>query len=439
MPSLTCTRSSQCRLGWYDLVSLQTIQKSRDVISFCMLWMLTYHQNCTDKFAEIAASPRFNFIGNVQVGTDVPLSRLRESYDAILFAYGASMDKELGIANEHSDGIYSARAFVGWYNGLPEYANLDPDLSSGDTAVVIGQGNVALDVARILLSSVERLKGTDMTERALERLSQSKITKVHVVGRRGPLQGAFTIKEVRELLQLPGVGFHPIEHSLLPENSAKLPRAQKRIMQLFEKHSKLQPSSTSKGWSLDFMLSPKEFISSKHVSSILFHKTAFDTPDLSDPKATVRETDQISRIEASTVFRSIGYKSEPLPGMKEVGVTFDERAGIIPNIGGRVISQDGIVPGMYCAGWVKRGPTGVIATTMEDAFATAELIAEDWDSRGSGKPGWDAIKSDVLHGLSWDDWLKIDAAERKRGAGKKEREKFQTIPDMLSIAKHVDV
>ena len=389
---------------------------------------------------EIAASPRFNFIGNVQVGGDVPLSRLRENYDAVLFAYGASKDKELGIANEYSEGIYSARAFVGWYNGLPEYADLDPNLSSGDTAVIIGQGNVALDVARILLSDLERLRSTDITEKALEKLSKSRIKRVHVVGRRGPLQGAFTIKEVRELIQLPGVGFHPIKSEFLPGSNAgidvQLPRAQKRILQLFQKYSQPLLRDQDKTWSLDFMLSPKEFQSeSNHVSSVLFQQTAFDTADRNDSRAKVHETDQVSRIDASTVFRSIGYKSEALPGMERVGIDFDKKAGTIPNEGGRVLSKDGIVPGMYCAGWVKRGPTGVIATTMEDAFATAELIAQDWSSKGSGKSGWDAIKADVPQSITWEDWLRIDAAERERGSGRKEREKFGSISAMLNVVR----
>ena len=397
-------------------------------------------QNCTDKFTEIAASPRFNFIGNVQVGVDIALAKLRDNYDAVLFAYGASKDKELGIMNEHSKGIYSARAFVGWYNGLPEYADLAPDLRSGETAVIIGQGNVALDIARVLLSGVDGLRSTDITEKALKTLSQSRIRRVHVVGRRGPLQGAFTIKEVRELIQLPGVGFHPVEDSLLPRDNSQvsltLPRAQKRMVQLFRKHSALAPSSSSRTWSLDFMLSPVEFRSnSNHVSSVDFKRTAFDTLDTTNAKAKVRDTGQVSSIDASTVFRSIGYQSEPLPGMEEVGISFDEQAGVIPNNGGRVIAKNGIIPGMYCAGWVKRGPTGVIATTMEDAFATAELIAEDWSAKGSGKSGWDAIKKDVPQSIDWDGWLKIDAAERERGSGRKEREKFQTIQELLNVVR----
>lgn len=146
-------------------------------------------QNCEEKFTEVAASPRFNFVGNVDLGNDLPLSILKPYYDAILFAYGASQDKELGIPGEKAlRSVYSARAFVGWYNGLPEHRDLEPDLESGDDAVIVGQGNVALDVARILLSDVDALRNTDITDHALETLSKSRIKRVRVVGRRGPLQ-----------------------------------------------------------------------------------------------------------------------------------------------------------------------------------------------------------------------------------------------------------
>ena len=146
-------------------------------------------KNCQDKFTEVATSPRFNFVGNIAVGSDLPLQVLKPHYDAILFAYGASKDRRLNIPGESTvKGIYSARAFVGWYDGLPEYADLNPDLVVGEEAVIIGQGNVALDVARILLTEVDALRKTDITDYALEALSRSRIKRVRVVGRRGPMQ-----------------------------------------------------------------------------------------------------------------------------------------------------------------------------------------------------------------------------------------------------------
>lgn len=177
------------------------------------------------------------------MGKDIHLSVLRKHYDAILFAYGASKDRELGIPGESLDGIYSARAFVGWYNGLPEYAHLAPKLDTGRNAVIIGQGNVALDVARILLSPLDYLWRTDITEQALEVLKTSTIERVQIIGRRGPLQASFTIKEIRELMQLPGVGVQPILCHLLPKPEIKLPRAQSRMVQLLSKYSKTPPES----------------------------------------------------------------------------------------------------------------------------------------------------------------------------------------------------
>lgn len=409
----------------------------------------------------MASSPRFNFIGNVDVGRDLPLPSLVPHYDACLFAYGASQDRRLNVPGEGTlSGIYSARAFVGWYNGLPEYTALSPDLDAGDTAIIIGQGNVALDVARILLSDVDRLKNTDVTEHALAVLAKSRIKRVHVVGRRGPMQASFTIKEVRELMNLAQVAFSPIDPSLLPPEPGKLPRMQKRLTQLLLKGSVTPQISASKSWSLDFLLSPTSFNGTSRTSGSLaevnFARTTFEGQDPFETKARVRSTDECTSIPASTAFRSIGYKSEALTGMADLGIPFDPASGTIPNsAGGRILTKSSVLslsnsehlPGMYCTGWVKNGPTGVIASTMEDAFASAEAIAEDWENkvqniggRGTGwvKGGWDTLKSEVearrVRTVSWEDWEKIDRAEKERGMERgKEREKFASIQEMLRV------
>ncbi|MCJ1404283.1 NADPH-adrenodoxin reductase [Xylographa trunciseda] len=417
-------------------------------------------KKCQDKFTEVANSPRFNFVGNLDIGRDLPLAALLPHYNAVLFAYGASQDRRLGIPGEDQlEGIYSARGFVGWYNGLPEYANLSPKLDLGDEAIIIGQGNVALDVARILLSDVDRLRKTDITERALAALSESKVKRVRIVGRRGPLQASFTIKEIRELMTLEGVAFNPVDTTLFPSDPTKLPRVQKRLTQLLMKGSTTASSSAEKSWALNFLRSPTSFVGSPRNSNKLtameFVKTAFQGQDHSDPKAKVQPTAETSTIPASLAFRSIGYKSEALPGMEQVGIPFDESTGTIPNASsGRVIAASSektgtltYVPGLYCTGWVKNGPTGVIATTMEDAFSSAEAIAEDWEagiSLANGdvtefpKRGWDSLKADSMvrsrQTVSWENWQKIEAEERKRGEFKgKEREKFTSIPDMLDF------
>ncbi|KAJ5758526.1 hypothetical protein N7520_005682 [Penicillium odoratum] len=430
-------------------------------------------KNCEDKFTEVARSPRFNFVGNIDLGHDLPLAALKPHYDAILFAYGASQDKELGIPGENAlRSVYSARSFVGWYNGLPEHRDLDPDLSSGEDAVIVGQGNVALDVARILLSDVDALRTTDIADHALEALSRSRIKRVRVVGRRGPLQASFTIKEVRELLQLPSLAFEPIREDVLPPDSVinALPRAQKRLMQLLAKGSANDPQTAIKSWSLDFLLSPEclEW-SPVHPYNLSHAKFSRNELDPSDPhnassKVTPKYLSNGDRAQtnlpASVFFRSVGYKSLPLPGLEDLGIQFDTRRGVIPNDGlGRVNGPTDVgetrklpdgslishLPGLYCAGWVKRGPTGVIASTMTDAFTTVDTILYDLAShQGSllNKPGqstglgWDGVKAEVhqrgLRATSWQDWQRIDTIERERGQLKgRPREKFTRVEEML--------
>ncbi|OIW28474.1 FAD/NAD(P)-binding domain-containing protein [Coniochaeta ligniaria NRRL 30616] len=425
-------------------------------------------KNCQEKFDEVASSPDFTFVGNASIGhpnthrggVTIPLPVLLRNYDAVVFAYGASRDKTLGIPGESLKGIYSAREFVGWYNGLPDFTDLAPDLTQGEDAVLIGQGNVALDVARMLLEDVDRLRKTDITEHALETLSKSRIKRVHIVGRRGPMQAAFTIKEIREMMKLPDVAFNSIDTSLIPDDVKKLPRAQKRLMEILLKGSPTSPDQASKSWFLDFCLSPKSFKGSatdpSRVGSTQFEKTQLSSPF--DTHAFATGTGEMVDIPSSVVFRSIGYKSVPLDGFSDLGVPFDEKRGIIQNDGeGRVQQEarthDGVMgvshfPGLYCAGWVKRGPTGVIASTMIDAFATADAIAQDWAAKtpflnegtteDRSASGWDAVKTQIdsrqARVVKWDEWQKIDSAEKERGQKVgKEREKFTRTADMLAV------
>ena len=378
----------------------------------------------------------------------MPLTSLKNHYNAVLFSYGASKDRRLGIPGENVSGVYSARDFVGWYNGLPEHADLAPDLKSSDEAVIIGQGNVALDVARILLTGIDHLKKTDIADQALAILVNSKVKKVSVVGRRGPMQAAFTIREVRELLTLNDVMFDRIDPVLFPAVPTKtLPRTQRRMVELLSKGSTVRDGS--KSWSLDFLLSPTQFESqSNTLSSVSFVKNKYSGSDPFNPSATVLPTLETLSLPTGLAFRSIGYKSETLPGMESLGIHFDEDRGLIPNDGfGRIIKHspghaDSIqLPGLYCSGWVKRGPAGVIANTMEDAFATATAIIEDWRSGKpflSGRDGWNGMKSSpeakALRSVGWSDWLKIDSVEKERGRMMgKPREKFITVPEMLSV------
>ncbi|KAJ4864501.1 pyridine nucleotide-disulfide oxidoreductase domain-containing protein [Trichoderma breve] len=407
-------------------------------------------KNCKDKFDEVASSPNFTFV-------------LMSHYDSVVFAYGAAEDKKLHIPGEASlKGIYSAREFVGWYNGHPDCGQHEPDLSRAEEAVIIGQGNVALDVARILLEDVDVLRKTDISDRALAQLAQSRIKRVHVVGRRGPMQAAFTIKEVRELMKLSGVAFHGADNSLIPAALDTLPRATKRLMEVIRKGTSASVSETPKSWSLDNCLSPKAFIEDRRnpslVGSTEFYVTKLDDPF--NPRSSVARTDETVTLPSDIAFRSVGYKSVALPGFTEVGIQFDEKRGIITNDGlGRATqsSTDLVepagthppaLPGVYCSGWVKRGPTGVIASTMSDAFITGDAVVHDWLSgapflgrSGNGTAeGWEAIRADVGaqadEVVTWDQWRQIDQAETAQGLTRgKPREKFTSIRDMLSSIK----
>jgi adrenodoxin-NADP+ reductase len=334
---------------------------------------------------------------------------------------------------------------------------------------VIGQGNVALDVARVLLSPLDRLRHTDMTEAALETLSKSRVRRVRVVGRRGPLQAPYTIKEVRELMQLPGVSFHTPDPSLLPTEPKKLPRPLMRIAQVIEKGSATSVTEAKRQWELHYMRSPVAFEQDPSnpgtLGSVIFDETQFTADPSSIPlndmdalrsmRVKTKEPNTQQTLTTNLAFRSVGYQSEPIEGFEELGIPFDRKMGIIPNdLYGRVLSPDrgpgvlgaGHVPGMYAAGWVKRGPTGVIASTMADAFTSADIIAKDWADgvtfigphHASPKAGWNEVKKEAekrnIRSIDWQDWLKIDAEEKKRGQAKgKEREKCHSVEEMLKI------
>jgi len=268
------------------------------------------------------------------------------------------------------------------------------------------------------------------------------------------------VKEVRELMNIPSVAFRPIDPSLYPSDINKLPRVQKRIAQVLTKGSASPLDTSSKKWELGFLLAPKAMLpgedSLEKLSAVQFSNTAFapDT-DISSKSAKVVTTDETTIIPAALAFRSVGYKSSAIPGLEDLNVPFDDKLGIIPNDPyGRVIRPSGDldlgavhVPGMYCAGWVKRGPTGVIASTMEDAFSSADIVAHDWesgvqflhsDADTRVDRGWDVIKEKLskngVRPVTWEDWKRIDAAEQERGKKVgKEREKFRDVEEMLKV------
>ncbi|KAF7723986.1 hypothetical protein EC973_001446 [Apophysomyces ossiformis] len=398
-------------------------------------------KNVMSTFDKVAEDARFRFLGNVHIGQHLTVPELKQHYDAILFSYGASEDRRLGVPNEDVYGVDSARAFVGWYNGHPAHRSLKLPLDDTDTAVVIGQGNVALDVARILLSPIDELRKTDITEYALEALSKSRIRHVHVVGRRGPLQVSFTSKELREQMSLPSVSFRADHSFIKSEIEAAAPllsktRPLKRLMGLLEKGSSTVGGDRS--WSLQFLRSPSEIITNADgsaVKAIQYELNQLEGP-LEQRKAV--GTGVFETQDTGLVLRSIGYKSLPIEGLP-----FDERQGRVPNRYGKVLDGEEELPGLYTAGWLKRGPTGVIVSTMTDAYETADTIMDDIKQ---GKPMLDGqhkggaedlipvLKERGSQPVSYQEWKEIEAAEFAAGAKLgKPREKFHCVKDMLAV------
>ncbi|XP_033630929.1 NADPH:adrenodoxin oxidoreductase, mitochondrial-like [Asterias rubens] len=298
-------------------------------------------KNVINQFTSTLAADnqRCSFLGNVEVGKHISLQDLFHAYDIVVLSYGAEADRTLSIPGEDLQGVYSARSFVGWYNGLPQDSDLNPDLS-GETAVVIGQGNVALDLARILITPTSILKQTDITQHALDALNKSQLKKVHLIGRRGPLQVAFSIKELREMTKLPGcrAELNPSDFEGLQEKIPELPRSRKRLTELMI-NSALEPPSvmsqdlSGKTWTLTFQRSPVEILPCpKDASRVGGIRLAINKIQVINGKEEAVPTGETEDISCSMVLRSVGYKSLCL----DSEVPFDEQRGVIKHIDGRV-------------------------------------------------------------------------------------------------------
>lgn len=391
-------------------------------------------RNVTKVYEKIAAREGFRFFGNVTIGRDLSVEDLREHYDAILFAYGAETDRRLGIHGEDLAGSYTATSFVGWYNGHPDYRDCTFDLS-GEVAVIIGVGNVAMDVARILAKSVDELKSTDIAAHALEALAESKIREIHLVGRRGPTQAAFTAMELKEMgeLELCQPIVDPQSLRLNPVSEAELSdHNTARNLELLREYASVPPNGKPRKLHFRFLESPLAIYGTDRVESI-----ALGTNYLAgtEPfKQWAESTGESTTVPCDLLFRSIGYRGVPMPG-----VPFDDKKGLIPNVDGRVQEEGGIVPGLYVAGWIKRGPTGIIGTNKPDSHDTADRILEDFPVLPHcPMRELDAIPtllgSRGIHYVTMADWQKIDAAEQARGVNVgKPRERFTRIEEMLGV------
>ncbi|NTZ43046.1 FAD-dependent oxidoreductase [Altererythrobacter sp. SALINAS58] len=375
------------------------------------------------RYEKTALSENIRFVGNVAIGTDIDISKLRELYDAVILATGAPDDRRLGLAGEELHNVFGSAAFVGWYNGHPAFAGLDPDLSVRN-AVIIGMGNVALDVARILAKSEAEFAGSDIVGHALDRLKASRVERITILGRRGPHAIAMTPKELGELGQLERARPVVDPADLPPEGSDDaLEPGQKKSVTLIRQFAEAEADRKKSDIEIvfDFFASPAEIVGNGKVSGVRIERTAFAGGRLVG-------TGNFYSIPADLVISCIGYRTAPIEG-----VPFDDRMGRFDNDEGR------ISPGLYCVGWARRGPTGTIGTNRPDGYAIIGKIAADLGSGElpkagkPGRPGFDLFAADTgLDIVTFRDWQRIEQAEEAAARDGSPREKFVDIADMIA-------
>ncbi len=416
-------------------------------------------KSVTRVYEKTAAHPRFRFFGNVHFGEHVSREDLLAHYHAILYATGSPADRPLGIPGEELPGSHAATEFVGWYNGHPDHTELEPDLLSAERAVVIGNGNVALDVARMLVLAPAELAPTDTADHALEVLARSRVSEVVVVGRRGPAQAAFTNPELLELGELGDadvvVDSAELERALaVPDPEAEANAISRRNVEILRSYAERPPSGQPKRIILRFLLSPTALLGNEHGHLGAVELIRNELVPGPGGRLRAQPTDERETIPAELAFRAIGYRGVPLSG-----VPFDDRSAVIPNDGGRIIdpSTGEPIPGEYVVGWIKRGPSGVIGTNKRDAQETVDAMLADLSSlNGSQAP---STGPGGTHGPSSPDassverllrarqpdivtyagWEAIDRHERALGeSAGRPRVKLTSIDEMLRIAASED-
>jgi ferredoxin/flavodoxin---NADP+ reductase len=370
-------------------------------------------------YERIAKQPGFRFLGNVQVGGALQHADLVQLYDAVVYAFGAETDRRLGISGEELPGSWAATEFVAWYNAHPDFQHLSFDLS-GERAVVIGNGNVALDVARMLALTREEIAPTDATDAAIEAICGSGVREIVVLGRRGPVQASWTPPELQEMGELAGADIvvDPEELELDAASEAELAGAGpivRRNMDTLREFAARKPAGKPRRVVLRFRTSPVAILGEGRVEGVEVVRNEL-VPDEGGRLRAV-PTEERDVITCNLVFRSVGYRGVGLPGLP-----FDERGGVIPNRGGRVVDEDGEpISSVYCAGWIKRGPTGVIGTNKKDAAETVELLLEDaragrlQNSGESAERVLEVLQERGVEVVAYAGWEAIDVLERGRG------------------------
>ena len=410
-------------------------------------------KSVTRVYEKTAAHPRFRFFGNVTFGEHVSRAEMLERYHAVVYATGSPSDRALGIPGEELPGSHAATEFVGWYNGHPDFTDLEVDLLSAERAVIIGNGNVALDVARMLVLAPEELAPTDTADHALEVLARNSVREVHVLGRRGPAQAAFTNPELLELADLEDADVIVDQAELERALAVEDPNAEttaRRNVEILRDYAAREPAGRPKRIVLRFLLSPTALTADEagRVRAVELVRNELVADD--EGRLRARATEEHETLEAGLVFRAIGYRGIPLPG-----VPFDERTAVIPNEGGRVIDPDTgqVIPGEFAVGWIKRGPTGVIGTNKKDAQETVDAILADLapltdaaSSNGAGagqhmprravaEEVEELLRSRQPELVTYSGWEAIDRHERALGeqAGRP-RVKLTRIEQLLDVA-----
>ncbi len=395
-------------------------------------------KSVTRVYDRIAEHPDFRFRGNVEFGTDLEYEDLLEYFHAVIFCVGARSDRRLGIPREYLPGSHGASDFVGWYNASPDQRNRTFDFS-GDNVVVVGNGNVAMDVARVLMLPPDELKATDIGGHALRALSENKVRQVTILGRRGPAQAAFTYRELKELAERDDIDVivDPADMQLDPhslhDTEQSPDRSRDKVLELLRELADRPPRGHDRRIVFRFLVSPVEIVGKDRVEGVeVVHNELYRG---NNGELRARATDQREVIPADIVFRAIGYQGVALPG-----VPFDPITATIPNDRGRVIDPLTGQPraGEYAAGWIKRGPTGIIGTNKPDAQETVEMLLEDVRDQRLRREVLPARVFDKFLAerqgevVSYDDWQYLDERERTKGEELgRPRLKFARVENMM--------
>jgi ferredoxin--NADP+ reductase len=394
-------------------------------------------------YEKTAAHPEFRFYGNVEYGRDLSHEDLTGRYHAVIYAVGSQTDRRMGIPGEDLPGSWAATEFVAWYNGHPDYRDLQFDLSH-ERAIVVGNGNVATDVARMLALTRDELATTDVADHALEVLAESRVREIVVLGRRGPAQAAFTNPELLELGEMSDADvfvdpadaeLDPLSRAFVESDDASM-TVRKNVEIIFG-YAAREPTGKPRRIVLRFLVSPVEILGEERVEGIRICRNEL-VPDESGA-LRARPTDEVEELECGLVFRSIGYRGTPLEGLP-----FDERRCVIPNEGGRILTEGGEpLPGEFVVGWIKRGPTGIIGTNKRDAQETIDLVLEDLDAgrlREPADPDRDSLDTLLAERapehVTYAGWEAIDRAEKAAGEPHgRPRVKLCSFDELLDAAR----